>query len=46
MLVAKEEKKLHEIILDLYLFTGDIYINHPLKIVQGILESFRSTSFM
>jgi hypothetical protein len=43
---SPKEFKLHEIILDLYLFTGCTYDDHPLRLVQQITESFRSTAFM
>lgn len=41
-----QEKKLHELVLDLYLFTANVYEQHPLKTVQEIMESFRPTAFM
>jgi hypothetical protein len=33
-------------VLDLYLFTGHLYGNHPLRVAQEVLESFRATSFL
>lgn len=42
----KQEARLHELVLDLFLFTGNVYDQHPLKAVQEMLESFRPTAFM
>lgn len=43
---SKEQKRLYQCLLELYLITGAIYSDHPLKIVQEIFDSFRSTLFM
>jgi hypothetical protein len=44
--MARQDCKLHEILLDLHLFAGCTYDEHPLKLVQLIVESFRPTAFM
>ena len=43
---SAQQNKLHELVLDLYLFTGSLYEQHPLKTVQEMLGSFRNTAFM
>ena len=42
----KEKRVLYQCLLELYLMTGAIYQEHPLKIVQMITDAFRTTISM
>jgi G2/mitotic-specific cyclin 2 len=44
--VENSQKQLYQCILELFLVTGRIYEDHPLRIVQNVLDSFRPTLFL